>query len=224
MDETIWTGNSPNGPGFPGRSKDDLSSALRSTARDAHFGPVSDADKEIASPASRLRQTSAMDAEDLTARNARRDLDTQRCACRPRHRFHTSLCGPSRIDPQVAAQVRAPGLESKSGQHARSDNDKTARERLTTRETEARSRRGVGRDVEFVDLLPVWICGIANAHLQPRAMQKLFDPQIRIVRNVPLDPARSHRRRGADARIQFAIVCASQCGIAEDLVCGVERA
>ena len=62
------------------------------------------------------------------------------------------------------------------------------------------------------------IRGIFHAHLQRRPAEEVFDPQMCIVGNVPLDLRRSLRWRGCLARVEFAIVCAPSRRIAQDFV------
>ena len=74
------------------------------------------------------------------------------------------------------------------------------------------------RDDQLINLRAVGIGGIVDAHFARRAAQKIFQPQINVLRNVPLDFCRARFGGRFFGRVKFAVVSRAPFRVAQNFM------
>ena len=148
--------------------------------RNLNAGSVNDANKKIAPAATRGRQTFTGDADNFASRNPRWQSHRNHSIVRPGHSFGAPLGRPVERNSQVAAQIGPARLEAPIRQRFHPHmNDSSGR--AAARNPEARTRRGVLRDLEPVDFRPVSIGRVMDPNVERCAAKKRANWNVNIL-------------------------------------------
>ena len=166
------------------------------TARDAHFRAIRYPDQQIAAAPARLRHPLAWNAKNLAALHSRWNLDSEKSSTRPFHGFGPTLLSPPRIDPEFATEIGASRLKAKAWQRFQAELNMTALERARARDSKARARRRLRRNLQPVGLDALRICRIVHGYVDRGSPKKVFNSNPNILRDVAVGSRASPGRRG----------------------------
>src|SRR5450432_3147508 len=114
----------------------------------------------------------------------RRNLHAERTTGRGGDNFVAAARRPRSADPQIAAQIRASGFESKTRQGPYLDLHETASERGISRHLEPCAGRGQRWNNESIGLRLARVRRISDGNDECRSAQEILDPQVHNVRDV----------------------------------------